>query len=465
MSDSAMNSAKARIVRLLDENSFIEIGALVTARSTDFNVQAQKQASDGVITGYGLIEGNPVFVYAQDVQVMGGTMGEMGAAKICNIYDRAMLQGFPVIALIDTGGIRLQEGIDALNGFAQIFRKQTDASGVIPQISAITGNCGGAAAIMASMSDVVYMSDNGASMFVNSPNTIKDNHKDKLDTSSVAFRANEAGDIDGHFSEDEMLSAIRQLVSILPSNNEDKNILPTNDDANRLLQLGYDSDIDEFIKEIADSGVVVELKKDYAKAIMTGFLRLNGQSVGIIANRANVSDYQMCSMTCIKASSFIRFCNCFNIPIITLANVTGFVRSIDEEKIMTRAVSRLASAYAMATVPKITVILDKVYGSPYTVMCSKGLGADLVYAYENSEIGVMDAENAVKIIYPDLSADELREKAAEYSNMQQKSKAAAVRGLIDTVIDIASTRRYLIAGVDMLLTKREFSPVKKHSTL
>lgn len=462
MSDGAMNSARSRIIRLLDDNSFIEIGAEVIARSTNFNVQDEKRPTDAVVTGYGLIEGNPVYVYAQSSDIMGGSIGEMHAAKICSIYDKAMLQGFPVIGLIDSSGIRLREGIDVLNAVSALYRKQTDASGVIPQLTVVYGLCGGSAAMIAGLSDIVYMNEKEGRLFVNPPNTLQDNHVDKLDSSSYAFQGKRAGNADACYSEDEILSQLRKLVTFLPSNNEDKRMTARTDDANRLVSFDKESDISVFIRELADHSDYIELKADYAKEVSTGLIMLNGQTVGIVAN-ADVE--YMSTDGCYKAARFVRFCNCFNIPILTLARSKGFRRTLEEESNILRASAALTSSYAMATVPKVTLVTGQLYGMAYNILGSKGIGADLVLGFATSEVGVMDAEKAVKIIFPDTDVDKLKEKAFEYAEKQQGAAAAASRGLIDTIIEPEYSRRYLSAAFDMLLTKREFSPVKKHSTL
>lgn len=465
MSDRAMNSARSRIIELLDANSFIEFGAEITARSTNFNIQDEKQPTDAVVTGYGLIEGNPVFVYAQSSDIMGGSMGEMHLAKICHIYDKAMLQGFPIIALLDSSGIRLREGIDVLNAVSVLYRKQTEASGVIPQITAVLGDCGGSAAMIAGLSDIVYMQEEKGRLFIHSPNTLKDNHIDKLDSSSSEFQLKETGNVDACFKEDEILFHLRKLITFLPLNNEDRRISSRTDEVNRLVHFNKEADVSDFIREIADQSDFLELKSGYAKEIVTGLIRLNGQTVAVVANRICEKESGLSADSCYKAGSFIRFCDCFNIPILTLANSKGFTRTIEEERELLRASAHLTSSYAMATVPKITLITGELYGIVYNIFGSKGIGHDLVLGFQDSGIGVMEAEKAVKIIYPEADSSELKIKAVEYEKGQQGVAAAASRGLIDTVIEEAYSRRYLIGAFDMLMTKREFSPVKKHSTL
>lgn len=465
MSDRASSSAKSRITKLLDENSFIEIGAEITAKSTNFNLQDEKQLSDAVVTGYGLIEGNPVYVYAQSSDIMGGSMGEMHLAKISAIYDKAMLQGFPIIGLLDSSGIRLREGVDVLNAVSTLYRKQTEASGVIPQITAVLGDCGGSAAMIAGLSDIVYMQEISGKLFIHSPNTLKENHIDKLDTSSCEFQSKETGNVDGYFNAEDVFFNLRKLITFLPSNNEDRRMNPKTDDSNRLVAFNKEADISDFIRELADDFDFIELKSEYATDMVTALMRLNGQTVAVVANRVNEKDSGLSVNGCYKAGRFIRFCDCFNIPILTLANSKSFQRTVKEESEILRAAANLTSSYAMATVPKVTLITGQLYGILYNILGSKGIGSDLVLGFEQSSIGVMDAKKAVKIIYPNANNDELKAKAAEYEKMQQGARAAAARGLIDTVIEEAYSRRYLIGAFDMLMTKREFSPVKKHSTL
>ncbi len=459
MGESINNSARSRINSLLDTGSFIEFGALVKARNTDFNMQMKKCETDGVVTGYGLVNGNPVYIYAQAREVMGGTIGEMHSNKICELYDKAMLQGFPIIALIDCGGIRIEEGIDALNSFAEIYHKQVAASGVVPQITGVFGETGGGAALLAKLSDVVYM-EKDARLFINSPNALLDNHLDKLDTSGADFQSKTCGNVDGVFAENELLENIKRLVNILPLNFEDKNIKKPADNANRLLNAGIDN-IDEFVRDIADDLNVIELKKDFAPDIMTALIRLNGQTVGVVANRKD----EVSSNALIKASEFVKFCDCFNISLVNFTNATGFLRTVDDESTLTRSIAGYAASYSMATVPKINVITKKAYGTAFSIFGSKALGCDMVFCYNTSSVGVMDSGIAAGLIYENESKEIIDEAANIYENTHQGATAAANRGIVDTIIEPDLTRRYLIATIEMLLTKREFSPVKKHLSI
>lgn len=474
---TALNLASTRIASLLDENSFVEIGGQVTARTTDFNISAQETPSDGVVTGYGLIDGNLVYVYSQDVSVLNGTIGEMHAKKIANIYNLAMKTGAPVIGLVDCGGVRLQEATDALNGFGQIYMSQTMASGVVPQITGIFGTCGGGMAMVPALTDFTFMEGSKAKLFVNSPNAIEGNSADKCDTAAAEFQS-ESGLVDFVGSEDEIFAQMRALVSVLPCNNEDDmSYDECADDLNRvcadLANCAGDTSI--ALAQISDGNVFFETKKDYAKSMVTGFIRLNGMTVGAVANRNEVYDAegklvesfdgQMSAAGAKKAAEFVAFCDAFSIPVLTLVNVKGFEATMHSERMMAKAVGKLIYAYAEATVPKVTVVVGPAYGSAYLAMNSKSIGADMVFAWSNAEIGMMDAKMAAKIMYPGAEASELAEKAAEYATLQSGITSAARRGYVDTIIEPEDTRKYVIGAFEMLFTKREDRPGKKHGTV
>ena len=431
MSNATQSLAGTRITSLLDANSFVEIGQGVTARSTDFNMTANKAPSDGVITGYGVIDDKLVYVYSQDASVLNGTVGEMHAKKITRLYDLAMKTGAPVIGLVDCAGIRLQEATDALEAFGQIYLKQTLASGVIPQITAIFGTCGGGMAVIPSLTDFTFMESKKGKMFVNTPNALEGNNTDKCDTAAADFQSKETGVIDGVGTEDEILGQIRSLVSLLPSNNEDTdNYTECTDDLNRvcadLANCAGDTAI--ALSQIADNGEFFETKADYAKDMVTGFIRLNGATVGAVANRSEVYDAEgkkvetfdgsISARGARKAADFVKFCDAFDIPVLTLTNATGFMATLCSEKMMAKSVGELVAAFADATVPKVNVIIGKAYGTAYVAMNSKSIGADLVYAWDNAEIGMMDASLAAKIMYADADAAELNEKAAQYRELQ-----------------------------------------------
>lgn len=478
MSTAANGSARQRIEALLDDNSFVEIGALVTARSTDFNLSAKDTPSDGVITGYGLIEGTLVYVYSQDGSVMNGTMGEMHSKKISGLYDMAMKMGAPVIGLIDCAGIRLQEATDALNAFGELYYKQSKASGMIPQISAVFGKCGGGLGILTELSDFTFMDAKNGKLFINSPNAIEGNNSDKCDTSSAKFQSEESGNADVVAEEPELIEKIRELVSVLPANNEDNMSYSSNctDDLNRISEniTGCTGDTTYALREISDDNFFFELKPDYAKDMVTGFIKLNGMTVGAIANRSEVLDDDMnaaekfesvlTAKGCEKAADFVKFCDAFSIPVLTLTNATGFKSCMCQEKKMAKAAARLTYAFAEATVPKVNVVTEKAYGSAYSIMNSKGIGADIVYAWEDSEIGMMDAELAAKIICSD-SKDDIKKTADEYRKLQLNAASASRRGYVDTMIKPEETRKYVIGAFEMLFTKREDYPAKKHGTV
>lgn len=484
MSTTAQLSARERILSLLDDNSFVEVGAMVTKRSTDFNMQQKEIPADGVITGYGVIDSNLVYVYSQDQTALGGSVGEMHAKKIARIYDMALKVGAPVIGLIDCAGLRLQEATDALNGFGELYLKQTLASGVIPQITAVLGNCGGGVAISSSLSDFTFMAEKDAKIFVNSPNALDGNYMEKCDTSTAKFQA-EAGVVDVVCEDDEaVLASIRQLVTILPSNYEDNDsYVECNDDLNRLVPaLGtYLKDSAIALKEISDDNFFYEVKSAYAREMVTGFIRLNGMTIGTVANRAEILDEELKAVEefdgslttagCEKATSFVNFCDAFNIPVLTLTSVKGYKATTEEEKTIAKAAAKLTYAFANATVPKVNVIVGEAYGSAYVTMNSKHIGADLVLAYEDAIIGMMDAKSAAQIMYAEEinacsdATSMIDEKTREYASLQSSVEAAAKRGYVDNIISTEATRKQLVYAYEMLFTKRDSRPSKKHGTV
>ena len=470
-------SAMKRIHELLDDNSFVEVGAYVTARSTDFNMQAQETPGDGVITGYGTIEGALVYVYSQEASVMGGSMGEMHAAKIEKLYHMAMKTGAPVIGLLDCAGLRLQEGIDALNGFGRLYLCQTMASGVIPQIQAVFGTCGGGMAVASAMADFTFMEEK-ANLFVNAPNAIVSND---TDTSDAKFQSEEAGNVCMTGTEEEILSAIHTLVSVLPANNEDDlSYDECGDDLNRLCEglESFSGDTAAALALISDDGFYMEMKKAYAPSMVTAFIRLNGTTVGCVANRSEslengekTAEYgtELTAQGCEKAAEFVTFCDAFNIPVLTLVNTTGY-KGCTEKKIA-KAAARMTYAFANADVPKVTVMIGKANGTAGLSMNSKSIGADIVYAWKDASMSMMDAAPAVKIMYAkEIEASEnpgqlIKEKTAEYSEKMEGIASAAKRGFIDDIIPASETRQRVIAAFEMLFTKREDRPSKKHGTI
>ncbi len=473
---STTSKASQRITALLDDNSFVEIGGLVTARATDFNMKPTETPSDGCVTGYGVIDGNLVYVYSQDASVMNGTIGEMHAKKIAGLYDLAMKTGAPVIGLIDCAGLRLQEGTDALAAFGSIYAKQAAASGVIPQITAIMGSCGGGLALFPTMTDFTFMEKN-AKLFVNAPNALDGNVITKCDTSSAVFQSEESGIVDVVADEETILVKIRELVGFLPANNEESAVEECSDDLNRVNPeiAGCVGDTSVALSILADDNNFFEVKADYAKQMVTGFLRLNGMTVGAVANRSEICDEEgkvaekmdevLTRQGCEKAADFVNFCDAFGIPVLTLTNVKGYEATMCSEKEIARAAAKLTYAFANATVPKVNVILGKAYGTAYVVMNSKTLGADLTIAWPDAQIGTMDGRLAAKIMYDGQGADVISEKAAEYEALALNVNSAARRGYVDQIVDAAETRKYVIGAFEMLFTKREECPVKKHGTI
>ena len=478
MSNTTNSPARQRIEALLDANSFVEIGAAVRARSTDFNLSDKSAPSDGVITGYGVIGGNLVYVYSQDSSVLNGTIGEMHAKKISGLYKLAMKMGAPVVGLVDCAGIRLEEAADALNGFGEIYMAQADASGVIPQITGIFGNCGGGMALIPALTDFTYMEEKKAKLFVNSPNAIKGNIDSTCDTAAAAFQSEEAGLVDGFGTEADVLAQIRALVSMLPANNEDDmSDSVCTDDLNRAIPdlAACKEDPALFLPRISDGQVYVESKAAYGPDVVTAFIKLNGTTVGAVANRgvlydadgkeAEKFDGAISARGAQKAADFVSFCDAFSIPVVSFTNVKSFKATKCSEANLARALAKMTYAFANATTPKINVITGEAFGSAYLMMNSKSIGADLVYAWADAKIGMMDAKYAAKILSKEQDAASIRAVAQEYDALQNSVEAAAGRGYVDTVIDAQDTRKYLIGALDMLFTKREYRPDKKHGTV
>jgi len=484
MSNSTKNSTSNRIHALLDENSFVEVGGYVTARNTDFNMTAKETPADGVVTGYGTIEGCLVYVYSQDATVLGGSVGEMHARKITKLYTMAMKTGAPVIGLVDCAGLRLQEATDSLNGLGEIYMSQTLASGVIPQITAVFGTCGGGMAVSAAMSDFTFMETKGGRLFVNSPNAIQGNYTEKCNTASADFQSRETGMVDFAGEADDIINNIRTLISILPSNSEDyMSYDECNDDLNRICSdlENYVGDTAIALAQISDNQFFMETRKEYAASMVTGFIRLNGTTVGCVANRTesyNESgvktgeyDALLSGQSCEKAARFVHFCDAFSIPVLTLVNVKGYETTKCSEKKIARAAAGLTYAFANATVPKVTVILGQAMGTAYLTMNSKSIGADIVYAWPSASIGLMEPAEAVKIMYADEIAKAedgkalISDQAESYRQLQSSAVSAAKRGYVDDIIDASETRARVIAAFEMLFTKREDRPAKKHGTI
>ncbi len=474
MSNKLTLSASDRINALLDDSSFVELGAYVTARSTDFNMPETDTPKDGVITGYGVINGKLVYVYSQDATVLGGAIGEMHAKKIANVYNMAMKVGAPVIGLVDCAGLRLQEATDAMNSFGRLYLKQSVASGVIPQITAVFGNCGGGVALVPALTDFTFMTAEGSKLFVNSPNALEGNNQSKLDTASAAYLSSNTSLVDAVCEDDAaVLTQIRALVDMLPSNNQDGATSECADDLNRIIPNldGFVKDGRAVLQNIADGNVFFEVKKDYAKDMVVGFVKLNGDTVGCVANQVEGGSELISADGAAKAADFVKFCDAFDIPVLTLVNTKGFVATVENEKKMAEAAAKLTYAFANADVPKVTVVMGDAFGTAYTVMNSKALGADMVYAWPTAKIGTMDPEMAVKIMYEKEIAEASDKKATiaelkkTYTELQSTAMAAAKRGYIDDIIEPDATRKRVIAAFDMLYTKNEDRPYKKHGAV
>ena len=471
-------TARERIDLLLEKGSFIELDKLVTHRCTDFGMEKQKFAGDGVVTGYGMIGKRLVYVFAQDFTVFGGALSETHAKKICKVMDMAMQMGAPIIGLNDSGGARIQEGVRSLAGYAEIFLRNSMASGVIPQITAVFGSCGGGLALIPGLTDFTFMESKKAKLFVNSPNAMEGSWTEKDDTSSAKFQSEEAGLVDFVGTEEEILSQIRELVCMIPGNNEENDAYgECEDDLNRDIAdaAGYNGDTTIVLSMLADDQNFVEVKSAYGKDMVTGFLRLNGETVGAVANRSRIYDEEgketanfgevLSAAGCEKAADFVNFCDAFSIPVLSLTDVAGYAASKCEEKKIAKAAAKLTYAFAGATVPKVNVVIGKAFGSAYTVMNSKAIGADITYAWPDAKIGTMDAKLAAKIICDGQDAAAIDACAAEYEALQTSAESAAQRGYVDQIIEAADTRKYVIGAFEMLFTKREDGPVRKHGTV
>ena len=479
-------SARERVEFLLDEGTFEETDKLITHRCTDFGMPEQKYYGDGFITGYGRIEGRLVFVFAQDFTVFGGSLSETNAAKIVKIMDLAARVGAPVIGLNDSGGARIQEGVASLAGYADIFLRNTLCSGVIPQISAIMGPCAGGAVYSPAITDFIVMVDKTSYMFITGPDVIKlvtheEVSKDQL---GGAITHNEISGV-AHFlahDEAECLSIVRELLSFFPSNNlDDPPLKPCNDPIDRAeerldsivpAESNQPYDIKEVIAAVVDEGYFFEVHEHFARNIVVGFARLNGRSVGIVANQPAFLAGTLDINASVKGARFVRFCDAFNIPLVTFEDVPGFLPGTQQEYGgIIRHGAKLLFAFAEATVPKVTVITRKAYGGAYCVMASKQIRTDVNYAWPSAEIAVMGPEGAVDIVYKrELEAAKNKEamrdeKIEEFRDRFANPYVAAERGFVDAVIRPRDTRKKLIQALEMLGTKREKNPPKKHGNI
>ena len=471
-------TARERITLLFDPGSFQELDQLVVHRNTDFGMEKQRVPGDGVVTGYGTVQGRLVYAFAQDFTVFGGSLSETHAAKIVKIMDLAMKNGAPIIGLNDSGGARIQEGVVSLGGYADIFLRNTLASGVIPQICASMGPCAGGAVYSPAITDFILMVKRTSYMFVTGPDVIKTVTHEEV-TKEKLGGAETHNQISGvaHFaadSDEDCLATIRELLSFIPSNNlEDPPRRPSGDDVNR-VDPKLDSfipespnqpyEIRELIKTIADDEHFLEVHQHYARNLVVGFIRLNGAPVGVVANQpaflAGVLDINASR----KGARFVRFCDAFNVPLLVLEDVPGFLPGTDQEYggIIIHG-AKLLFALAEATVPKITVITRKAYGGAYCVMNSKHIRADMNFAYPTAEIAVMGAEGAVSILYK--GSRDRDAKIAEYRDKFANPYIAAERGYIDEIIEPRFTRRKLITAFAMLRNKRDKNPPKKHGNI
>lgn len=484
--DSGKLTARERLEKLFDSGSFVEIDAFVEARSIEFDMQKKKVAGDGVVTGYGNIDGRLVYASAQDFTVIGGSLGEMHAKKITKVMDMAVKMGAPFISINDSGGARIEEGIDALSGFGDIFFRNTLASGVVPQISVIMGPCAGGAVYSPAITDFIFMVENTSQMFITGPQVIK-----AVTGEDVTFEklggADTHNSISGvaHFKcsgEDECLENIKKLISFLPDNNlSDAPLYQSSDDMNRasaelddIIPEGANKPYNmiDIITHIVDDGNFFEIQKHFAKNIIIGFGRLNGSTVGIIANQPNNMAGSLDVNSSDKAARFVRFCDAFNIPIVTFTDVPGYLPGVGQEHSgVIRHGAKLLYAFSEATVPKINVIVRKAYGGAYIAMNSKHLGADMVFAWPTAEIAVMGPDGAANIIFRKeiaQAADPVaarNQKIEEYRDKFSNPYIAAARGYVDDVIEPATTRPRLINALDMLASKRETRPSKKHGNI
>lgn len=478
-------TARERIHFLLDEGSFEEIGIFVSHRATDFGLAKEKYAGDGVVTGYGTVNGRLVYVFSQDFTVFGGSLSETHAEKICRIMDLAMQNGAPVIGLNDSGGARIQEGVVSLAGYADIFYRNTLASGVVPQLSAVMGPCAGGAVYSPAITDFIMMVENTSYMFVTGPNVVKTVTHEEVtaeELGGASTHSTKSGVT--HFScanEIECIQNIKNLLSYMPSNCEE---MPpamaytegdeTRNDLNKIIPENPNQpyDVREVITQVADENSFLEVHKNFAENIVVGFARLAGRSIGVVANQPMFLAGVLDNHSSTKAARFVRFCDCFNIPLLVFEDVPGFLPGTDQEwnAIITNG-AKLLYAFSEATVPRITVITRKAYGGAYDVMNSKHIGADMNYAWPTAEIAVMGAKGAAEIIFKkeiskaENPAEKLKEKEQEYIELFANPYKAAERGFIDEVIHPAETRTKLIRAFKMLENKAVKLPRKKHGNI
>lgn len=478
-------TARERIHFLMDEGSFEEIGMMVTHRSTDFGMEREKFLGDGVVTGYGTVNGRLVYVYSQDFTVFGGSLSETQAEKICKIMDMAMKNGAPIIGLNDSGGARIQEGVVSLGGYADIFYRNVQASGVVPQLSAIMGPCAGGAVYSPAITDFILMVENTSYMFVTGPNVVKTVTHEEVSSEELGGASTHASKSGvTHFAcenEIEAITLLKKILSYIPQNCEENppfEIYEQTDESRKTLDnilpenAAHPYDVREIIAQVADAESFLEVHSAYAENIVVGFARLAGRSIGIIANQPAYLAGVLDNNASIKAARFVRFCDCFNIPLLVFEDVPGFLPGTDQEwnGIITNG-AKLLFAFSEATVPRITVITRKAYGGAYDVMNSKHIGADMNYAWPSAEIAVMGAKGAAEIIFKREIAEAAKpeekwlEKEKQYSDIFANPYRAAERGFVDEVIEPSQTREKLIKAFKMLENKIVNNPRKKHGNI
>ncbi|MEO9650702.1 MAG: acyl-CoA carboxylase subunit beta [Roseobacter sp.] len=475
-------SARERVDLLLDEGSFEEFDMFVTHRCVDFGMENQKPAGDGVVTGWGTINGRLVYVFSQDFTVLGGSVSETHAKKICKIMDMAVQNGAPIIGINDSGGARIQEGVDSLAGYGEIFQRNTTASGVVPQISVVMGPCAGGAVYSPAMTDFIFMVKDSSYMFVTGPDVVKTVTNEQVTADELGgalTHTRKSSVADGAFENDvEALAEVRRLVDFLPSNNRERPpVRPFFDDPNR-IEPSLDTlvpenpntpyDMKELILKLADEGDFYEIQQEFAKNIITGFIRLEGRTVGVVANQPLVLAGCLDIDSSRKSARFVRFCDAFEIPILTLIDVPGFLPGTSQEYGgVIKHGAKLLFAYGEATVPMVTVITRKAYGGAYVVMSSKHLKSDFNYAWPSAEIAVMGAKGATEIIHrSDLDDPEkLEQHTADYEDRFANPFVASERGFVDEVIMPRTTRKRIARAFASLRNKSVQTPWKKHDNI
>lgn len=478
-------TARERIELLLDPGTFVEVNPFIEHRSTDFGLADVKGPGDGVVTGYGKVNGRPVYLFSQDFTVFGGALGEMHAKKIANVMDMAAKNGAPFIGLNDSGGARIQEGVVSLDGYGHIFYRNAIYSGVIPQISVIMGPCAGGAVYSPAITDFVFMVDKTSQMFITGPKVIETVTGEKITSEDLGgSKVHNSISGNAHFrggSEEEVLEMVRALIGYLPQNNEEKPPrLEHNEEEDYREDITdivpFDGlrpyDVRKVVEQVVDEGSFMEVQKEFAKNIVVGFARVKGEAVGLVCNQPKFMAGGLDIDSSDKASRFIRFCDSFNIPLITFEDVSGFFPGVKQEHGgIIRHGAKILYAYSEATVPKITVILRKAYGGAYVALNSKSIGADLVFSWPNAEIAVMGPQGAANIIFAreiansDNPEETRAKKIEEYREKFANPYVAASHGMVDDVIDPRETRIKLIQALEMMRTKKEDRPKKKHGNI